>query len=128
MICSIIQTNPSNRFALFLDFGIVKPTEGARGARATGPSMWAALDALEKELKEGPEGGFFMGEKMGRCDILAEFPLAMIKQRGWVDLEKQYPALDGWLGRVYARDAWKRGLEKGNGYDLTTFPKVPERQ
>lgn len=86
------------------------------------------LGDLERELKEGPKGGYFAGEHPGRADILAEFLLSMVKQRNWISMTDEFPALDLWLKRVYARDAFKRGLVKGNGYDLTTFPKVSERR
>jgi glutathione S-transferase len=73
-------------------------------------------------LKEGPKGGFFMGENPRRADILMEFPMSMVKHRNYVDLEKEFSALDGWLKRVYDRPAFKRCLEKGNGYDFSKLP------
>jgi glutathione S-transferase len=42
----------------------------------------------------------------------------MIAQKGWVDLEGEWPRLAAWRKRILERDAWKRGMEKGNGYDL----------
>jgi glutathione S-transferase len=41
--------------------------------------------------------------------------------RKWMDLEKDHPRIAAWRRRVWERPAWKRGLEKGNGYDLTLF-------
>jgi glutathione S-transferase len=46
----------------------------------------------------------------------------MVKHRNYVDLEKEFSALDGWLKRVYERPAFKRSLEKGNGYDFSKLP------
>lgn len=74
-------------------------------------------------MKEGPEGDWFLGEEPGRADVLLEFPMSMIKYRNWVDLKSEFPQLNAWLERVYARDAWKRGLQKGSGYDLSVFPQ-----
>jgi glutathione S-transferase len=53
--------------------------------------------------------------------------MTSITQRKSVDMEKEFPELWAWLQRVYARPAWKRGLEKAFGgvYDLTVFPKKP---
>ncbi len=92
-----------------------------------GPELRNFLKELERELKEGPKGGFFMGKQPGRADILMEFPMTSITQRKSVDMEKEFPELWAWLQRVYARPAWKRGLEKAFGgvYDLTVFPKKP---
>jgi len=114
-------------FALMLDFGVFKLGEGPMAASFGGKAMWGVLGDLERELKEGPEGGYFMGEHPGRADILAEYPVTLVKHRNWADLKADYPLLDAWLERVHARDAFKRSLQKGNGYDLTIFPKVPGR-
>lgn len=105
-----------------MDFGIIK--NGASN-RFDGPELRSILGDLERELKEGPEGGWSMGKESGRADIMLEFPLSMIKHRSWVDLKNEFPGLDAWLGRVYERDAWKKGLQKENGYDLSVFPQRP---
>jgi glutathione S-transferase len=65
-----------------------------------------------------------MGEHPGRADIMLEYPISMAKHRNWVDLKKEFPGLDEWLQRVYDRPSFKRSLEKGNGYDLSVFPKI----
>ncbi|TEY85092.1 hypothetical protein BOTCAL_0017g00040 [Botryotinia calthae] len=89
-----------------------------------GPELREILTILDGELKNAPEGGYFMGKNPGRADIMMEFPMSFVKHRNWVDLEKEFPRLDEWLKRVYDRPAWKRGLQKGNGsYDLNVFPK-----
>lgn len=130
VICSIVSTtlNRAQGYSLYMDLGGLKPGDSPLGKRVSGPGTWAGLGDLERELKDGPEGGFFMGDRPGRCDVIAEFQLSMARMRGWVDLKKDYPLLDAWLDRVYARDAWKRGLEKGNGYDLDVFPRVEGRE
>ncbi|KAF4629395.1 hypothetical protein G7Y89_g8756 [Cudoniella acicularis] len=128
VICSLVSTNLNRTlfFSLYLDFGAIKPGDGPGAARLK--SLGSVLGDLERELKEGPKGGYFMGERPGRADILAEFQVSMVKQRGWADLKGEFPLLDAWLERVYGREAWKRALEKGNGYDLNVFPKIPERR
>lgn len=111
---------------LMLDFGGIKLGGGQFAKQYDGPQLRAELKELQRELEEGPKGGFFMGEHPGRADIMLEFPLTTIKHRGWADL-KEFPKLDEWLERVYARPAFKRSLEKGNGYDMNSFPKVSGR-
>jgi glutathione S-transferase len=100
---------------LYLDFNSIKKGDGPGGKRFDGPELRSILRDLERELKDGPSGGFFM----------LEFPMSMIKHRNWVDLKSEFPGLDKWLERVYSREAWKRGLQKGNGYDLSVFPQKP---
>lgn len=107
-----------------LDFGLIKNGEGPFGKRFDGPELRAQLVDLERELTEGPKGGFFMGEHPGRADIMLEYPVSTVKHRMWADLPKEFPKLDEWLQRCYDRPAFKRSLEKGNGYDLSVFPKT----
>jgi glutathione S-transferase len=110
---------------LSLDLGMIR-TEGKWTAES---ELRGILGNLQRELKEGPEGGkaFFMGKEPGRADILVEYQMSTIKHRNWVDLAKEFPMLDQWLQRCYDRPAFKRSLEKGNGYDLSVFPKVSGR-
>ncbi|KAF7947997.1 hypothetical protein EAE96_009065 [Botrytis aclada] len=130
MLISIALTDlgASTFTMLMLDFNAIANGAGPMGTFCDGPALRKTLGNLEKELKEGPEGGFFMGKNPGRADIMLEFPMALIKQRGWVNLEKEFPALDEWLKRCYERPAWKRCIEKGNGYDLTSFPQKAHLQ
>ena len=125
MLTSMALTNRTCGTLLYLDMGMIK-TEGKYTAEA---ELRGILANLERELKEGPEGGkaFFMGKEPGRADILLEYHMSSIKHRKWVDLPKEFPLLDAWLQRVYDRPAFKRSLEKGNGYDLSVFPKVSRR-
>lgn len=76
------------------------------------------LGYLEKELGEKK---WFNGDNIGRSDIMLSWPMDMIAQRGWVDFKAEYPRIDAWRERIQIRDAWKKALEKGSGYDLTSF-------
>jgi glutathione S-transferase len=128
MLLSMILTSlgRANGFMIYLDFGAIQLSQGSV---VNGVGLLNVLADLERELKEGPKGGWFMGETPGRVDILLEFYMSMIKHRGWADLEKDFPELDNWLKRVYDRPAWKRALGKAfdGVYDLNVFPKVPGR-
>jgi glutathione S-transferase len=127
MLLSIAQTDlgKATTNMLMLDFGMIRNGTGPGGKRYDGPAIRAVLKHLERELEDGPEGGYFMGERPGRADVMLEFPMAMTRQRGYVDLAAEFPALERWLERCYRREAWKKGLEKGNGYDLMSFPRLP---
>jgi glutathione S-transferase len=73
---------------------------------------------LEGELGDNE---WFNGKEFGRADIMLNFPLDYVYARYWVDLEEDYPKLAAWRRRVWERPAWKRGIEKSNGYDLSVF-------
>ena len=76
------------------------------------------LSFLETELRDKE---WFNGKELGRCDVMLSWPLDTMAQRGWVDFENRFPKLAAWRRRILESDAWRRGLEKGNGYDLTTW-------
>ncbi|CAG8953877.1 hypothetical protein HYFRA_00010838 [Hymenoscyphus fraxineus] len=77
--------------------------------------MRKGLRYLQSEL--GDEE-WFNGGHPGKSDFLVTFPVDLIAERRWIDLGKEFPRLAAWRGRVRERPAWKRGLEKGNGYEL----------
>lgn len=120
MLTSVILTDLSKAMGVMLMLDSKEIFNG-ESDEWDGPNLRAVLGDLERELVNATAGGYFMGEQPGRADIMFEFPMAMIKQRGWVDLESDFPVLNQWLGRCYAREAWKRGLGKGNGYDLSSI-------
>ncbi|KAI1208580.1 uncharacterized protein F4807DRAFT_461517 [Annulohypoxylon truncatum] len=73
------------------------------------------LKFLDSEL-EGRE--YFNGTtEPTRLDFILQWFVDFGVQAADVDLNK-YPRLKGWYDRCMSRDAWKRALEKGNGYDL----------
>lgn len=84
----------------------------------TGAEFKKSLEYLESELGDRE---WFNGEHLGRSDVMLQWPIDLIATRGWLDYAKDYPKLDAWRKRILNSPAWKRGLKKGNGYDLTTF-------
>ncbi|PQE17453.1 glutathione S-transferase protein [Rutstroemia sp. NJR-2017a WRK4] len=80
----------------------------------TGPEYKIQLEFLERELGERE---WFNGEGLGRADVMLSWPLDFLAAKGYADLEG-YPKIVQWRKRVQGRDAWKRALEKGNGYEL----------
>lgn len=75
------------------------------------------MEYLEGELGDKD---WFNGDMLGRADVMMSFPMDTNAHRGYVDFEKEYPKLHAWRMRILERPAWKRGLEKGNGYDFMT--------
>ncbi len=82
----------------------------------TGPEFHKSFVYLESEL--GDEE-WFNGKTWGRSDVMLSWPMDTIAGRKWYDFEKDYPKIAAWRKRIQERDAWKRGLEKGNGYELS---------
>ncbi|OBT89508.1 hypothetical protein VE02_01098 [Pseudogymnoascus sp. 03VT05] len=127
VITSMATTNlqRATGFMMMLDFGLIRNGEGPFGTLLDGPELRKQLGKLERELVGGPKGGFFMGEQPGRADVILEFPMTMVRHREYLDLGEEFPKLDEWLQRCYDRPDYKRALEKGNGYDMGSFPIVP---
>ncbi|MBL0899579.1 MAG: glutathione S-transferase [Reyranella sp.] len=68
---------------------------------------------LEGELAKRD---WFAGDAFTAADIQMSFPLEAASARSPVI--KQMPRLNAWLGRIQARPAYKRALEKGGAYEL----------
>ncbi|KAK1750130.1 hypothetical protein QBC47DRAFT_394654 [Echria macrotheca] len=79
------------------------------------PDIAACFDVLESEL--GAQEWFMGGTAPSRVDFVVHFFVGLAVQPGYVHLEK-YKGLKAWMERCEARPAWKRALERGNGYDL----------
>ncbi|KAI2627342.1 hypothetical protein GGS26DRAFT_592369 [Hypomontagnella submonticulosa] len=75
----------------------------------------AQLAPAEGETKDR---AWFLGtEEPTRTDFSLMWYVDWAFQCGWVDFEK-YPRLKAFRERCTGRPAWKRALEKGNGYNL----------
>jgi len=83
-----------------------------------GPDVEAIMSVLEAEI--GGKDWFMGGEAPSRADFVLHFFVDLAVQPKYVDLGR-FPRLAEWMARCEAREAWKRSLEKGNGYDLD-FP------
>lgn len=95
---------------------------GPNGSSYCQKALHESLRHLSRELGYHSDKPFFMGHHPGRVDILLEWPMSLVYQRGWVNLEKKYPNLYYWLKTVYSRQAWRRAIDLGNGYDLGALP------
>ena len=77
------------------------------------PQIARHLDYMERELTERP---WFAGGELSAADIQMSFPLEAAAARGGLDAGR--PKLMGFLGRIHARPAYLRALEKGGAYEL----------
>ena len=69
------------------------------------------LDYLEAELTPAP---WFVGDHFSAADIMLSFPLEVATDRAGLDETR--PKLMNFLGRIHARPAYQRALEKGGAY------------
>jgi len=95
---------------------LVRLITGGVDKAFSGPEMRKSCEYLESELKDD----YFTGNEPGRADFALSWPFDMMEQRKWIDVS-EFPKLMAWRKRCQERPAWKRGLEKGNGYDLVNF-------
>jgi glutathione S-transferase len=77
------------------------------------PNIKRHLDYMEAELGKTP---WFAGEAFTAADIQMSFPLEAAVARGGLD--SRWPNLIAFLGRIHARPAYKRAIERGGEYRL----------
>lgn len=95
----------------------VRPVARAIAQRAKAgyvqPNIDRNLDFMESEL-QGRD--WFAGAGFSAADIQMSFPLEAARARGGLD-EKR-PRLMDFLGRIHARPAYRRAVERGGAYAL----------
>jgi len=77
------------------------------------PQIRLHLDFLEQELGRA---AWFAGGDFTAADIQMSFPVEAAAARGGLDSTR--PKLMAYLGRIHARPAYQRALEKGGPYEL----------
>jgi glutathione S-transferase len=76
------------------------------------PQISRQLAYLESELEKSE---WFAGAQFSAADIMLSFVLEAAASRGGMD--EQYPKLKQFLGRIHARPAYRRAIERGGQYD-----------
>jgi glutathione S-transferase len=79
------------------------------------PQLETHLDYLEGELQKST---WFAGSDFTAADIQMSFPLEVAVSRA--GLGPSRPKLMAFLGRIHARPAYVRALERGGSYDLAS--------
>jgi glutathione S-transferase len=77
------------------------------------PQIQRHLDYLEGELKAG---GWFAGSDFSAADVQMSFPLEAAQARAGLDARR--PRLMEFLGRIHARPAYQRALERGGPFEI----------
>jgi glutathione S-transferase len=77
------------------------------------PNIERQLGYMEAELAQRP---WFAGAEFSAADIQMSFPLEAAAQRAGLDAKR--PKLMAWLGRIHARPAYQRALERGGPYSF----------
>lgn len=78
------------------------------------PEVRKLLDFAESELADRD---WFAGDSLTGADIQMSYPLEAAVARGGLTA-KTHPRLADWVARIQARDAYKRGIERGGEYDF----------
>ena len=96
---------------------LVRPIARAIAGRALGayvlPNIERNLDFMEGELAKNE---WFAGAQFSAADIQMSFPVEALRVRGGLD-EKR-PRLMQFLGKIHARPAYQRAVERGGEYAL----------
>ena len=77
------------------------------------PNIRRQLDFMESELASRD---WFAGAAFSAADVMMSFPLEAAAQRGGLDGSR--PHLHGFVGRIHARPAYRRALERGGPYSF----------
>lgn len=78
-----------------------------------GPQLKRHLDYMEGELIAHT---WFAGEEFTAADVQMSFPLEAAASRAGLNADR--PHLWNFLGRIHARDAYRRALERGGPYSF----------
>lgn len=109
LIFDKIETTPMPFFAKPIAKGISAKVKSS----FINPQMTQILDYMEKELVKKD---WFAGTDFSAADIQMSFPLEAAAARGGLDASK--PRLTDFLGRIHARPAYQRALERGGEYSI----------
>ena len=104
-----LETGPMPFFVRPVAKGIAAKVKGA----FISPALKTHLDYMEGELQKSE---WFAGPEMTAADIQMSFPLEAASSRAGLDASR--PKLWAFLGKIHARPAYQRALERGGKYDL----------
>ena len=79
------------------------------------PNLTRQLDYMEAELGRST---WFAGGEFTAADIQMSFPVEAAAARGGLDAKR--PKLMDFLGRIHAREAYRRALERGGEFAILT--------
>lgn len=97
----------------------IKPLVGLMASALNKGFLNKELSVMMKYLNEGLEGKeyFLATENPTRVDFCIMWYMEMASFLGEGDFSS-YPNVKKWHDKCRSREAWKRALEKGNGYSL----------
>jgi glutathione S-transferase len=79
------------------------------------PNIARQLDYMEAELRAS---AWFAGPDFSAADIQMSFPVEAARARGGLDASR--PKLMEYLGRIHAREPYRRALERGGEFTILT--------
>jgi glutathione S-transferase len=106
-----VESGPMPFFARPIARAIARRVKGS----FVEPQITRHLDYMESELAKFP---WFAGDEFSAADIQMSFPLEVAVKRA--GLGSSRPRLVDFLGRIHARPAYQRALERGGRYELSS--------
>ena len=110
MLIGLIFERLSGRDTPLLVRPVARAIAGQVRSRFLGPRLREQFAVAERALATGP---FLAGESLTAADIMMSFPLETAAARG---VMCGCPNVEAWLGRIHARPAWRRAIERGGPY------------
>ncbi len=110
LLIGLVFERLSGRETPFFVRPVAKGIAGQVRSRFLEPRLREQFAAAERALASGP---FLAGEMLTAADIMMSFPLETAAARGVL---RGCPNVEAWLGRIHARPAWRRAIERGGPY------------
>ena len=109
LIFDRIESGPMPFFAKPIARGIARKVKGL----TVEPNLKRQLDFMETELGKSE---WFAGNDFSAADIQMSFPVEAAAQRAGLDASR--PKLMAYLGKIHARPAYRKALERGGPYSF----------
>lgn len=100
----------------------IRPLAGGIATMVNKSFLSKEVEIMTRYLDDQMDGRDWLMGTSGptRVDFCLQWYIDMGSEMGTIDFTK-CPNLKAWLERCKTRPAWKKALEKGNGYDMKTI-------
>ncbi|MED5369722.1 MAG: glutathione S-transferase [Myxococcota bacterium] len=108
LLMSLVHTKALGAVPFFIK-SVAKAVLGAIGKNFSDPEIRKNMGFLDQTLAQG--GPWILGEELTAADMQLCYPAEAGLSRA--PRGSSFPAVEDWLGRIRARPAYQRALEKG---------------
>lgn len=110
LVARLVLSKAKEKASPFFMKPVVGKIVDAITAAYYGPNLKISLEYVNDYLQEHE---WFAGDNLSGADFQMSFPLEAMQGRVG---KGQYAAIDAYVARIHARDAYQRGLAKGGEY------------